>query len=407
MRLLQIFFARYALTVIVAAVALGPAPASAQNLNAWLNSRIDSVVAVRIAASDPAKEMQFPAGVLSDANLVDRSRMPDVAGISVKVPTSVIEDAAPSGAAFSATPYLVSALLDRYSLDPSKYLSSDQFRRIGFNLTFDTDSTGERTTDAQLKYVILDRGNPLDHANGIGSVLAGAAQRFGELRREVLEILYAAVGQEAGMTLPDFINSLTQPAVFRATLQSAGSTALAEIDEAIEQEIEAFVELRSRVNQASSDARAKPELAVGLTFNGGGVEPERLRAMLIYDIVRPAYDITFNAGYERVSGVDTISDRGLLEAAAQILLRFSPQTLLQQRTPASVTFAGAASLDPDDDNDLTFKLQARLLFPIAESVNIPLSATWASESDLVEEDELRGTFGFSFDIGSLLNPAAK
>ena len=45
--------------------------------------------------------------------------------------------------------------------------------------------------------------------------------------------------------------------------------------------------------------------------------------------------------------------------------------------------------------------QARISIPISTGVSLPISVTYASRGDLVDEDHLRGNFGFSLDLDKL------
>lgn len=381
-----------------------PAPLSAQGIDTWLSRRIEERVAVRLAAFDPAREMQVPAGVISEANLVDRSRMPDVAGITLKLPTAATATGSEGTAgSFSFTPYIVQGLFGGNPLDPARYLPADKMRRLGLNVTFDSDTSGNRTTDVQAKFVILERPNPL--GRGLRS-LASATQQFGTLSDSVAAILYTSYGSSTGLSRDDFDNTLVQNAAIEAALAAAGPEARELIDALIEDALSSFVALRREVAALADSVRSEPEFAVGLTYNEGGIEPERLGAMLIYDVAGGRYDFTLNAGYERAQETDLTPRRDLVEAAGQVLIRLVSQQPIQPRTATSLTLAGAAHYDLENGDGVVFKVQARLLLPIADGVNVPLSATWASETDLIEEDEIRGLVGFSFDLGKLLNPAS-
>jgi hypothetical protein len=47
--------------------------------------------------------------------------------------------------------------------------------------------------------------------------------------------------------------------------------------------------------------------------------------------------------------------------------------------------------------------QAKLIFKLGEAVKVPLSVTWASRKELIDESEVRGQIGFSFDLDQLLH----
>jgi hypothetical protein len=47
--------------------------------------------------------------------------------------------------------------------------------------------------------------------------------------------------------------------------------------------------------------------------------------------------------------------------------------------------------------------QAKLTFKLGETVKVPLSVTWATRKELIDESEVRGQIGFSFDLDQLLH----
>ena len=51
--------------------------------------------------------------------------------------------------------------------------------------------------------------------------------------------------------------------------------------------------------------------------------------------------------------------------------------------------------------DTIGKLQAKLKIPIAEGIDLPISVTWANRTELIDEHEVRGQFGFTFDLAGL------
>lgn len=60
---------------------------------------------------------------------------------------------------------------------------------------------------------------------------------------------------------------------------------------------------------------------------------------------------------------------------------------------------------PDTAHDKIARANLKATIPITESVSIPLSITWANHTDLlVEEKEIRGNIGFTYDLGGLIKP---
>jgi hypothetical protein len=50
-----------------------------------------------------------------------------------------------------------------------------------------------------------------------------------------------------------------------------------------------------------------------------------------------------------------------------------------------------------------YRAQARLTVPIFAGVELPISVTWANRSELIDESEVRGQIGFTFDTAQILS----
>lgn len=60
---------------------------------------------------------------------------------------------------------------------------------------------------------------------------------------------------------------------------------------------------------------------------------------------------------------------------------------------------------PDVAHDRVSKLNARLVYPISDTLKIPISVTWANHADLLtDESDIRGNIGFTVDFDSLSAP---
>lgn len=55
----------------------------------------------------------------------------------------------------------------------------------------------------------------------------------------------------------------------------------------------------------------------------------------------------------------------------------------------------------DEIEDDLFFMQVKLDIPVFSGVNTPLSVTYSSRTELIDEDEVRGNFGISFDLDKL------
>ena len=387
----------------LACAVVAPAAAQQPGFTAWLNARIDSVAAVRIALRDGVKEVALPAGMGSGASLIDRAAMPDLAGISVQwlSPLSSGAGGTARGTGISGTPYLLLALLQGASpLDPSAYLHARLVRRFGLSVAFETDdATGATTTVLQTRLRLLDRGDPLADADGrVSGALRGATGSYQTLAAAIQDLLYLRVGRDLNPDRTAFINALTQGPVLTQVLARAGARGQATIDRLIEAHIASFVTLRDTVAALTTEARARPALAVGVTAHATGNLTDNVRALVMFDwMARPTLDVTVNAGIEHARAVGATAERTWFQAAAQLLVRVTPEDQLGGRAPLTTALAASAAIG----NDTTWRLQAKLNLPVAAGVMVPISVTWASRTDLVNEDRVLGHVGFSFDTGQI------
>lgn len=395
--------------ILWAGLFLAPHPAEAQAFNIWLNARRDTLVRARIEARDGTKEVGPVSASASNSSLVDRAAMPDVAGISIHLPGQPrsAQGGAPTPTSFSATPFMLLALLKGTSpLDPSFYLGSAWARRVGLNATFDTDSSGHTTTALQFKVLILDRGNPFAGANAdrLRGALGGATSAFGALRANVLDTLYDLVGKPANMGKPEFINSLGDAGSLRDVLARAGEKGISAVDRAIERFLDPFLTLQDSVAVVIMESRRRPELSLGGTYKREGATPELFHGLLIFDwTARQSLDLTLNAGMEHLGKTATVAASTRAELAGQLLWRLTPDNTLTGKNPLSFALAGSSAFGTTSSGSTVLKLQAKLLLPIAEGVNVPFSATWANRGELIDEARINGQVGFTFDVAQILS----
>lgn len=91
---------------------------------------------------------------------------------------------------------------------------------------------------------------------------------------------------------------------------------------------------------------------------------------------------------------------GTVELEGQVRNPFGRSRRLEPVEP--ITLAAGYQLSRLKEADQTVHIaQARINIPIATGVSLPISVTYASRGDLVDEDHLRGNFGFSLDLDKL------
>jgi hypothetical protein len=389
----------------LAALLITPAQAVAQDWNTWLNARLDSVVAVRLQLRDPTKVPSLPAASATEASLVDRSAMPDIGGISIALPGQPASDGQTpgSGLSFATSAYMLWGLLKGQGLlDPGFYNRSALAKRIGLNLAFDTDdSTGVTATLLQAKLKVLDRGPLLADegaARRVRAALEAAADEYGRLNMAINTLLFKVL-EVRSEERTAFLNSLNVKPSRDEVLAKAGPDALRAIDRAIEQHVASFIALSKILSEIVAQSRSRPEAALGVTYRDEPGAGSETRIVGILDLLaQPSVDLTVNSGVEIVDP-DGADNRVRFEIASQLLFLLSQDNRFDGRAPISLAVAGSGQFAKDEIG--IWRVQARLLLPIAEGVNVPASVTWASRSDLIEESRLIGQVGFSFDASQI------
>ncbi|HEX7939885.1 MAG TPA: hypothetical protein VF483_12935 [Gemmatimonadaceae bacterium] len=405
--------AAVALALTITSEAAAQGAAAKPDITVWLNNRIDSLVAGRIMQSDRGKAPQLPAGTASRASIIDRAAIPEIAGISVALPSQPGPSggALPPSTSLGTSPYMLLALAQGNNpLDPATYLRSALSRHIGLSTTWDSDpATGKSVPTIQARWQIIDRANPLslpgEHPkkllDSLDKKLDQASKFYGPLQQRVVMILWHRVGEPNGIDSIAYANALTNGENTAKALSAAGAAGLKEIDEAILAVIERFVSVRAAIDDLVSESRKRPQLTLGFT-QSGLKDNKSMRVAVIYDIGRPWYDLTFNAIYNNVRAPG-VSPENRAEAAVQFLLRLTQDNALAARTPMSIAVAGSGSKSFEGKRESVFKLQTLMLVPLGDGVNVPLSATWASKASLVQESRVVGNVGFSFDVGQIFN----
>jgi hypothetical protein len=102
------------------------------------------------------------------------------------------------------------------------------------------------------------------------------------------------------------------------------------------------------------------------------------------------WNFTANAGYERPEAAD---DDDELTIAA--LFRRQTRPKAAGRAAMYLDFAADASVLNDDR---TYRAQAKATIALLKGLQIPVSLTWANREDLVDESNVTGHIGISFDF---------
>jgi hypothetical protein len=139
-----------------------------------------------------------------------------------------------------------------------------------------------------------------------------------------------------------------------------------------------------------------------VTYRNAPGVVSQTRVVGILDLLaRRSLDFTVNAGLEHVRPDGPGDDKVRFEVATQVVLLLSPDNRLQGKAPPSLAVSGSGRFAEEEEG--LWRVQARLLLPLAEGFNVPISATWASRRELIEESRVIGQVGFSLDTSQILS----
>lgn len=390
---------------------------NAASFTAWINCRIDRVIAAAAGPSGGEKQAEAPSVADDSPTLVDASSAPDFVGFGVTLlglrnaPTGS-SDTNPGGTSITATAYsLLAAAYGRDPLaDPDFYAGHKNWRRVSFTLgrqpaRDDGDGLNSAATIAGAKVVLLDLREISRSENlmTVQAAVAAAAMGFANIQSAVVETLTAGLAP-AGTASAGFA-STSLGATFKTTLMGASPELLKKVDAAILARISTEVALREAVREKIDEIKKRPQISLAWSSNlRDATAPNLHRFQGIVDYgMAPRLNATANVGFDVIESKDLVlppdTDTSVFRLAAALKLALADAgrglTLTKPVTLSVSTDVQVAQ------SDTTYKTQVKLDFPVAAGVVIPISLTWAKRPDLIDEKEVRGTFGFTIDTSKL------
>lgn len=191
----------------LAATAPAASPAQPDDLNNWLNARIEqrikAVAQARIDQRSNVNQTETPAISDNSTSLVDQSSASDLVGLGLNLAGLTQDNNSDNNdktsAAVTATAYsLYSMFRGEQPLDPAFYNRHRNWRRLSFTLGFEKGEanaqgqTTEDTTIAGAKYLIFSGRDASKHQRELSTVyeyLKAAAVNFAQLNKEITNAL--------------------------------------------------------------------------------------------------------------------------------------------------------------------------------------------------------------------------
>jgi hypothetical protein len=402
-----------------------PKCSKAEDFQEWMNCRVDNAVKARINQRNPTKQSETPAISTGSTSLVDQSSASDLLNAALNLAGVDNNSDQPDRSSFSITVSayaLQTALQQRDPLDPAYYLQNRNWRRVWFTLGQelpDNDApTGTQKANIYgVKILAWDKRDISDVDNrnrikGVVDQMGLAGQKFGTMVREVQDYLYRTFGPAlgfpgAGMTEVQakiqFGNRLTTKESLASILGLLQEKDEEAIDEIIEANIDYEVQLADTLRETIEDIRRAPQFALAFqakTRGDDGTDEYRGEAILDYGVANRV-NLSLNASFDykdnKITGEDMRGGRFARESQFQL----TPETKLTGRSPWILSLGAEgewmSQMTP------TYQAQAKLTIPLIFGLNLPFSVSWANRTELIKESEVRGRFGFTFDIAKLAN----
>lgn len=367
--------------------------------------------------SPPSSEVAASANATTDDPVPDAS-FPALIAMHLGVPTSTTDTGAMT---FNLTPFAIVAGKDPSVIDDqTKYAKYEKHRRVGLALTlggegeaFDRDGDGvvddalqaEDLSDivsAELRFRFRgtrdrrDAVNTAKYFTATDQAFQDAAAAFAEISARVAPIVVNTVpAQPSGLYCPSDAEPL--------------ATAQAQFIDSHVARIADFMEVRSEILEAIDSAPIWTFVA-GATQRAddfgsdqwwlgvrgaGGLGPDQGWSVSVDYRVKDAL----------AGGDDAKRIKAGLEWASLIAKRLVGENSDGIRASLSGAYEKWQDV-PGTADDEVARVNFKLTYPLTDTINIPLSITWANKQDLLQdESEVRGYIGFTFDFDGALRKA--
>ena len=464
---------RIALVTVVFLISGTSLFAQDQNLNDWLNARINGKVQAQIDQRSNAKQTEAPSQSSNSTSLVDQTSASDLVSMALSlagVSGNSSDSSSPKSLSVTASTYSLYALFKQQDpLDAQFYNKNARWRRLSFTLGYDNGQTQSgnsgHATIAGAKFLIInnrDLSSCGDHS--IGSIkstsrcrsqqelfnsLKIASSSFGQIELQVqlylmkrddvatafarpewkaflesqksgpdgrtvdqleTESVKDLFGAERAkwtrlekMFFVEFANKHFDTAGFPAILTLIGKDGITQIDSIVAGQAQAFLDLSDSGTHALEELRTAPQFSVAFTSTtrpGTGANEYVAETIFDYGVVKRinlSLNNTFTYKDAKTLGGITRGSKFVGDLQFQL----TKERRLTGRDP--ITFDVGGEGDWMTKTSPTYRGQVKVNNPIVDGINLPVSITFANRTDLINERDVIGKFGFTFDATKLLS----
>jgi len=236
-----------------------------------------------------------------------------------------------------------------------------------------------------------------------GALSAGRTQQFQALLAEPVESWFNPSNTDfAHLAVRDFVqNKYFTPSGFALFRQALDDEALKEIDGFIDARLDAFTNLNNASRRAIEQIRKAPQFSLAFQSKFRKLEADEYKGQAIFEYgLHDRVNLTLNGSFlytnSRFIGADT--RRG--QFAGQLQFQMTPEKSLAGRSPLYLFLASEG--DWGNGINSIFKVQGKVKIPLIEGIDFPISLTYANRTELINERDVRGQFGFTFDTAKLM-----
>jgi hypothetical protein len=411
-----------ALVLVLPWLAASATHAEDRSFDEWLTDEIQSRVPtmgdVQVAAGSrsPSNQLEAPAMAASRTTLVDTTSVSDLVGIALNLAglTGASEDDSEDATSASASVSgyaFYSAFTGSDPLDPEVYCEAwaQRFRRISGSLGYDDPEGPEEQSmlfGAKWTLPFLGRGNICDSgAQGdfskVQQALEDALQAYGDTGDEVQLALWEATKQlrnQPQLGFDAFLDEIEDPEKLAQVLAAIPTSQRKQL---LDERIDASMEgrLDAAVQEALREFELQPRFAVEFMSRQRDGTGDEYAVTGILDAGLPGlpFALTLNGGWQQRTQVGSDNHGGRAALALDYEL---PHKRLEGARRIRLGLAGSGRwLTGMEDQ---YVGQLKVVIPILDGIEIPMSMTVASRTDLVDEAEVRGLVGFTVDVSRLI-----
>lgn len=404
----------------------------------WIHCRVPDSLAAQMNTKANKGQTEAPSSSGNTTALVDQSTASDLFGAAVNLAALATKSPGGNNSSFSgvSSVYAIKSALDKHDpLDPAYYTANRSLRSIWFTLGAqypDSNSPPEAkpATLAGLKVLLWnqrDLSAPANRAKIRGVIQSSGAANvaFNAIDLAVEKYLYEKFSptvafpedlcKDNGANLASNVCDAKKKIYFKSQFWTGGDTIassvsnvlrdedLKKIDQIISDNGKPILAFIQSTGDTVDSIRKAPQLSANFqsTIRSGNAN-NAYRVELTFDYgLMNRLNLTVNGSYD----YNDLRPTGVIERGGRFALEgqyaLGSGVKLQNKEPWTFSLSSQGSWMTNISP--TYQAQAKLTIPITDGVDFPISVSYASRTDLIKEADVRGKFGFTFDLSKILN----